>query len=1174
MKQRIAQLFKNHFLLILLILIALYVCYANYTPNTFLTGWDTLHPEFNFRIYWARILASVWQEHQGLGDVNTQAHASEIPRILILMYLSLFLKLNQLRYAYAFLMLILGPTGVYFFLKKIVFIKYTNAASDIGAFAGGLLYLLNLGTLQQFYVPLEMFLTHFGYLGWVFLFSTLYFESGKKKHLLLFIFITFLMAPQAHTSTLFYAYFLIFTVYFSVLFLCNLRSIPLKIAVQRYFFILVGTLIINSFWLLPNLYFVVNHGQEIQAAKITQLFSEEAFLQNKAFGDISDVAILKNFLFNWGENVGNLQYGNLLDVWINHLADPYVLLIGYSFFVAIVIGIIISLLKRDKYGASVFFVFGLCVFFLFNVNPPFGFLFQLLQDKVPLFKEALRFPFTKFSILTTFAYAVFFGYFFANCLQAVSKINKPILNTLVSIMLVSGVSLSLIYFMLPAFNGYMISPSMRVNIPQRYFDMFSYLDHQSDYGRVAELPIHTFWGWIYYDWDHTNKVGYQGAGFLWFGIKQPLMDREFDRWGLRNEQYYREMSAAVYSENISEVEKTLTKYQIRWILFDESVIAPGADQKILFYPQIENILSRSAKIRLEKDFGEGLKLYKFSPDKDFAIQQPYSSYGFGSDNFKENYDPAYVENKPYVVTKGAYPLVGITNNDESLKTNFVSSDSQNIYLNANLASNTTFSEIKPSAEIPYLFQVQTSDNKYSLQFRDVFNLNTLYTKDLPADVKTDEVLDLNNKLIPLRFSNTGSVQINSQRNNVGELFKQTGSGSDSNFSQSTLEACNEVGDNSAYAIEHLPNGIKLSARNTNACVTYALKALLASAKVLPEVISVHVDVADPSTSAVCLFDNQSGLCLNDTNSQNFLVDLRKFTLDNLFIRFISLGNGRESTVSVFSNLSIGYFNKDSDVSFDFPTISKVYLNKPLAIGKDPDLSNNITKFNRLSAVCDGSDDFAGGSITALNNDYVRYNSTSKAVCDSIQFPQLPHDAGYIVQVRSRNVSGIPLRLCITNEYSKRCDVYVSLANSKDFIDQFYVIPTLDSNRGYTLNFSNLTFGGETNVNDLEYLSVTPIPLKYLTSLVSDDFKAAESLPLILYGQSYEKGWIALCGFWFCNAQHVMVDGWANGWVFSTSASVTNVHIVFWPELLQVVGELIVILFVLFALKLPDDTRIL
>ena len=97
----------------------------------------------------------------------------------------------------------------------------------------------------------------------------------------------------------------------------------------------------------------------------------------------------------------------------------------------------------------------------------------------------------------------------------------------------------LIYYTMPAFNGNLISPLMRIKIPSYYFDVFSYFNRQKDDGRIANLPIQSPWGWEYYDWykdkprfaeDSTRRASYQGAGFIWFGIKQPLLNRDFDRW--------------------------------------------------------------------------------------------------------------------------------------------------------------------------------------------------------------------------------------------------------------------------------------------------------------------------------------------------------------------------------------------------------------------------------------------------------------------------------------------------------------------------------------------------------------------------------------------------------------------------------------------------------------------
>jgi hypothetical protein len=616
MLSRLKTFFSRHNLLPILVFLILLVCKQNYTPGTFLTGWDTLHPEFNYKIYWSRILGGVWQEHQGLGAVASQAHAGEIPRILILMVFDLLLKTSQIRYVYAFLMLLLGPVGVYFLLKYL-FRDFGVFQREIGAFTGSLLYLFNLGTLQHFYVPLEMFLTHYGYLSWFYLFAIMFMHNRRRSDLFLFALISFLSAPQAHTSTLFYVHILCFCTFLFVGAVLQAVANKSLTFVGRSIVLIVVMVLTNFFWLAPNVYFALNHGKDVQNAKIHRLFSQEAFLQNKEFGNIKDVALMKNFLFNWGEHVGDGQYGALLDEWNVHLSNPIVMGVGYACFVLVLFGLILAILKRDLQLIPVSVVLFVTWFFLFNVNPPLGFIFRFFQTVLPLFKEAFRFPFTKFSILAVFSYSILFAYSIANLFGFTVRIFKaPSLKFLVFLLGVVVVTGSLIYYAKPYFEGGLISPSMRVGIPDRYFDMFKYFDGQEEYGRVAHFPMHTFWGWVYYDWE-ANKIGYQGAGFLWFGVKQPLLDREFDRWGVANEQYYREMSYAVYSEDVGLLEDVLQKYSVRWILLDKSTFLPDSDDRMLFHDQILDLFSSSEGIKLDKDFGDGLLVYRYVPNPEF-----------------------------------------------------------------------------------------------------------------------------------------------------------------------------------------------------------------------------------------------------------------------------------------------------------------------------------------------------------------------------------------------------------------------------------------------------------------------------------------------------------------------------------------------------------------------------
>ena len=97
---------------ILAIVIVLF--FANYKPGTFLTGWDTLHPEFNFPLAFERTINGVWRTDQGLGTIAIQSHMADLPRIFALWILSFAFPLNSLRYITMLTPLLIGPLGIYF----------------------------------------------------------------------------------------------------------------------------------------------------------------------------------------------------------------------------------------------------------------------------------------------------------------------------------------------------------------------------------------------------------------------------------------------------------------------------------------------------------------------------------------------------------------------------------------------------------------------------------------------------------------------------------------------------------------------------------------------------------------------------------------------------------------------------------------------------------------------------------------------------------------------------------------------------------------------------------------------------------------------------------------------------------------------------------------------------
>ncbi|MBU0999872.1 hypothetical protein KKE78_00550 [Patescibacteria group bacterium] len=591
----------------ILLFFVIYLAIQNYIPGTYLSGWDTLHPEFDFSEYFKRIF-SVWQEHQGLGAAAAQAHAAEIPRLIIYYLSSLILPVSFIRYGYFFLTLIVGVLGVYYFIAELVKHQKTALTSlqkDMVAFLSALFYLLNLATLQTYVLPLEMFATHFATLGWFFLFSTKYMLSGGKKNLLLFAVVVLFTAPIAHTPTLFYAFFAVF-----VLFIVTLSVLKKKF--KKGLLLLVLTLLINSFWLLPNIYYVVNYGNTVIESKIHSQFSERAFQVGKNYGDIFNTVLLKNFLFEWGEyNSAQDQFGYILKDWDFHLKQPGVILIGFSFFAFSMVGLAISMFKRYIIGIALWPVLVIPLFFICNDNFLFQFVYEHFLSKNTIFKEALRFPFTKFSTMLAFAYVIYFSFFVSFILSNISKLGRKI-RVFLTILIFIWFSFALIYFMWPLFSGNLINYKMKVNIPNEYFEMFNWFRTQDSATRIAYLPMNTFWGWTYYNWD------YEGAGFVWFGLRQPILNREFDRWIPTNEGFYWEASHALYSQNLSLFESVLAKYKVNWLIVDQDIIDVSS-AKSTYQEQFQTMIKESTRISLIKQFNHILV---------YQIQNPGSTQKF------------------------------------------------------------------------------------------------------------------------------------------------------------------------------------------------------------------------------------------------------------------------------------------------------------------------------------------------------------------------------------------------------------------------------------------------------------------------------------------------------------------------------------------------------------------
>lgn len=608
---------------LIIFLIVLAASVMNFTPNTQLTGWDNLHPEFNFNLNIERAFFAPWQEYQGLGLVGGNGHAADLPRQLLLLISSLVIPSMYLRQFYCFLMLFLGPLGVYFILQKII-IK-----EKFASLSGALFYLLNLSTVQVFFTSFEPFLTQYGLLPWLFLAAFNYLQSPTKKNILLLSLVNIFAIPQAQVPTTFLVYLMVLLGSLGI-FLLQQKGKEIKKTLA----VVVITLFVNALWILPFIYFAVTNISVSVEAKMNQAATETVFLQNKEFGNIADVVTLRGYWFNLKDfSHTTQQFDYLMLPWREYLNNNNILAIGFILFAVVLLGMITAFRQKNRYRWILLFLFAVPVVVLSNNSPPFSWIDSFLY-RFPFVSQALRSPFTKFSILASFAYSLLFAFGMA----AMFDFLKSRYVKLGTLLVVGGL---LITLTLPIFKGDLFYKQLRTTIPQDYQNMWNFFKTQNPNTRIAGFPVQTFFGWTYYRW------GYSGSGFVWYGLPQPILDRAFDVWSRPDENYYWEVSYALYSNNPELFEKVLQKYQINWLLVDNNVIYPTSP-KSLHIDELKQLISSSNKISLAQKFGQ-IEIYQtnFNQANNFV----YLSNNLPKVGPKYNWnnlDLAYSDNGDYI----------------------------------------------------------------------------------------------------------------------------------------------------------------------------------------------------------------------------------------------------------------------------------------------------------------------------------------------------------------------------------------------------------------------------------------------------------------------------------------------------------------------------------------------
>lgn len=653
---------KSFWPIFLLIIIELILFFTNYVPKTYFLGWDNLFPQLNFAENLRRSLFAVWEEYRGLGFLDGMSFAANLPYYILLYLTSFFLPDNLIRYFSIFFLHFLGGIGIYSLLNNLLKAsRYQKATSFLGA----LFYLFNFGTMQMFYAPYELFSIHFAFLPWLVLFIIRYLENGRKQDLIVFTVLSFISASQAHVPTVFIVYLIMV---FALLFFYFLKE--KKLALKKIVLIILVTIFLNAFWSFPYAYYGLTGSRATVESKINEMSTESAFLINKARGTFIDVALIRGFWLDYTDVQKNGQYQYIMPNWRAFSQKTPFMAIGFFFFILSLSGLVLGILKREQRLYPFIFTFIFSFLMLGTDIPVVNSVFNFFYKGVPLFSQVFRFTFTKFSILYVFSYSILLSLSLSLLLRYLKKIRvASMIASLVFILL-------LFYYSFPSFQGQFIYNNLRIKIPNDYFALTNYFKNQNTNQRIALLPQTSYWGWTYTQW------GYRGSGFIWYGLPQPSMDGSIFPWSAQNENYYWEIDQAINSGNQFYLETVLQKYQINWLIIDNSTISQYS-ANLSFVNNLHQLIKDSTVIKKTKSFGR-IDVYKINQSllwQNFVsvvsnLPEVGPSYKWNS------FDAAYLENGNYINSNQAevvYPFRTLFTGREQKKLEFKVVDKGSYY---------------------------------------------------------------------------------------------------------------------------------------------------------------------------------------------------------------------------------------------------------------------------------------------------------------------------------------------------------------------------------------------------------------------------------------------------------------------------------------------------------------
>ena len=1170
------QLFlKKHWPLLLFVFIDLILFARNYVPGTFVVGWDNLLPELNLPLNIQRSFWGVWQEYRGLGLLDGMSHTANLVYYLLLTPLVATFPQNLVRYTAIFLTHLLGLFGMWQLAKTEVFKNDKNPT--LPTLATTLFYGFNIGVIQMFYVPYETFTFHFAFLPWLTLFLTRYLRRGSKRDLLILFLTSVLATPQAHVPTVWLVYAFSAAV-ISLYFLVTDRFKTWK----RVFAAGLIVLIANSFWLAPYAVAAIKMSPTILSSKFYQMTSQEVALRNEAFGDLPNVLMFKGFLFDFPNHDRSFNNSWTMPIWREHFASPATIAVAALWLAIMLIGAVKIIKRRDQLSIPILLIFLIVFALLGSRIPIISDVTLAIRAHIPFFDQLFRFAFTKFEIMFAFCSSILFGW---GIMVLTRDMRKPLLTSAILI-------LAAAWYVYPAFNDQFIYPELKNTIPQPYFELWKFFDHQPATERVAILPRTNFWVWEDYTWNA------RGSGFMWFGLPQPLMTQAFDPWSSQNEQYFWEIRQAQLQNDPQKLSDILQKYQIKWLIVDESLTPT--------LPGLKELINKTPQVTKSQQYGF-LTVYNVTTQSSPPVPPLRPLQALATNKAQTDL--------PYKISEDETKF--------KLTATFHSATASAMLTLPNFTTVETTTPVQLTGQIKNGQPVITV--KYLLPEVSL-NSHPLISPIPPITLKllsaTEPlIIGLNNQdfytWTPSTTETTlGTTLLNNKDGNTLDVYSAQSLWNSAPATQLASQAfnCGATNIDSAVSKFAIGQDLILNSQAASTCAGFVLKLpkSLYDRDVLYETNFTYRSQTD-ETPKYCLASQEVSHCFNLQNRRQygFSSDTKGFVdfaeanfhsdLTPAFSFILEAGGSNAKTITYGSPKLVAHQKLQS---FNLTTIPTSATSRTVNLETNNTLEATIYKTQGQAAIIDpiannlftthptGCADFPtfkDGYLTQEKTAAGLTFATKKSLsCQNFGYPNAADGTGYLFKVNAvnSNIHALPLKITLTNADNKTTLLETYLSSGTNYL----ISPAVKTaNAGLGVNIYSSSVGAEVSLGTLSSLVGYPIPFNFLTGVQIQSNPSGASLPAspsdfkttkigtALYfievtapttltnHQAFQDSWLGFTQ----NGQllkHTAVNGWENGWELPKDFT-GQVYLVFWPQFLEQAG-FIIALITLIILIIP------